>query len=128
MKTSDDPRSYYYKREYNKAKINFKKLILYLLAYFALLISFIKFRYNIVYFLFFIIILLLFTTKNLLIFIVKLYQHIAPISIRSKCRFEPSCSDYMLICLQKYGLINGLKKGLNRLKRCNINDGGYDEP
>lgn len=45
------------------------------------------------------------------------------------CRFEPSCSRYMVGALRKYGLFHGLKKGLSRLARCHPwNPGGYDPP
>lgn len=36
--------------------------------------------------------------------------------------------NYMIMSLQKYGLIKGLKKGIDRLRRCNINDGDFDLP
>ena len=45
------------------------------------------------------------------------------------CRFEPSCSRYMIGALRKYGLIRGLWKGLGRLLRCHPwHPGGYDPP
>ncbi len=45
------------------------------------------------------------------------------------CRFEPSCSRYMIEALRKYGLLRGLWKGVNRLLRCHPwNPGGYDPP
>lgn len=66
--------------------------------------------------------------KRILICLVQIYQRYAPDSIRNKCRFEPSCSEYMILALEKYGLWKGLKKGINRLSRCNANDGGYDYP
>lgn len=66
--------------------------------------------------------------KRLAIRLVKLYQHFAPASIRRKCRFEPSCSQYMILAIQKYGLIRGVHKGIGRLKRCNIRGGGVDLP
>lgn len=34
------------------------------------------------------------------------------------CCFYPSCSNYMLISLRKYGLIKGLWLGLKRLAKC----------
>lgn len=71
---------------------------------------------------------LLLTLKYTLIGAVQIYQRFAPESIRNKCRFEPSCSEYMILSLKKYGLIKGLKKGFDRLKRCNIHGGGYDMP
>jgi len=35
-----------------------------------------------------------------------------------KCRFYPTCSDYMILAIQKYGLLKGIKKGINRIRRC----------
>lgn len=66
--------------------------------------------------------------KRILIGLVQIYQRFAPVSIRNRCRFEPSCSQYMILSLQKYGLWKGLKKGINRIRRCNANDGGFDYP
>lgn len=124
----NDPRSYEYERIYNKEPINKKRLFIILLidliissiAYLILKKVSIIVIINIVYY--------LVCLKYVLIFLVKIYQKIAPISIRSKCRFEPSCSNYMLQSLEKYGLFKGIKKGINRLRRCNVNDGGYDYP
>jgi putative membrane protein insertion efficiency factor len=45
------------------------------------------------------------------------------------CRFEPSCSRYMVGAIRKYGLIRGLGKGLARIGRCHPwHPGGYDPP
>lgn len=128
MARCNDPRSYEYERIYNKVPINKKRL--FVILFIDLIITSITYLIfkkisiiiitNIIYY--------LICFKYILIFLVKIYQKIAPISIRSKCRFEPSCSNYMLQSLEKYGLFKGLKKGINRLKRCNINNGGYDYP
>ncbi|MGN1419173.1 MAG: membrane protein insertion efficiency factor YidD [Acutalibacteraceae bacterium] len=59
---------------------------------------------------------------------VKIYQHFAPETLRNKCRFEPSCSEYMILAIEKYGLLKGIKKGICRLKRCNTDNGGFDFP
>ena len=59
---------------------------------------------------------------------IKLYQRYAPDSVRNQCRFEPSCSVYMYRAIEMYGLWQGVSRGRKRLKRCNVNDGGYDEP
>lgn len=128
MNNCNDPRSYDYERVYNKEPINKKRTFLFLLVDIIIsTISYLIFKkvsitivINIIYY--------LLCLKYILIFLVKIYQKIAPISLRSKCRFEPSCSNYMIQSLEKYGLFKGLKKGINRLKRCNIDDGGYDYP
>lgn len=68
------------------------------------------------------------TARRAAIWAVKIYQRYAPGELRNKCRFEPSCSEYMLLAIEKYGLIKGAKKGINRLKRCNVSGGGIDYP
>ena len=43
------------------------------------------------------------------------------------CRFEPTCSIYMMHAIEKYGLIRGTWMGLRRLGRCHpLNPGGWD--
>ncbi|MDZ7725320.1 MAG: membrane protein insertion efficiency factor YidD [candidate division KSB1 bacterium] len=37
---------------------------------------------------------------------------------RTDCNFIPSCSDYARLCLQRFGLIKGLRLGLERISRC----------
>ena len=66
--------------------------------------------------------------RNLLIGLVLLYKAIAPMSIRNRCRFEPSCSTYMIMALKKYGAIVGFWKGLRRISRCHAPNGGVDLP
>jgi len=43
------------------------------------------------------------------------------------CRFYPSCSEYAIEAIEKYGLIRGGAKSLMRLLKCHpFSDGGYD--
>jgi putative membrane protein insertion efficiency factor len=43
------------------------------------------------------------------------------------CRFTPSCSNYTLQAIQKYGLLKGSWMGAKRILRCNpFNPGGHD--
>jgi putative membrane protein insertion efficiency factor len=45
------------------------------------------------------------------------------------CRFTPSCSQYTVEALRKYGLVRGLAKGAWRILRCNpLHPGGEDPP
>ena len=45
----------------------------------------------------------------------------------AQCRFEPSCSRYMIDAVQSRGALVGVGLGLWRLARCNpFNPGGYD--
>lgn len=56
------------------------------------------------------------------------YKAWAPLDVRGKCRFEPTCSTYMILAIQKYGLIRGIIKGIKRIKRCKPPNGGIDYP
>ncbi|WP_367278980.1 membrane protein insertion efficiency factor YidD [Methanospirillum sp.] len=35
------------------------------------------------------------------------------------CRFHPSCSNYAIMALEKYGFIRGWAMAINRIRRCN---------
>ena len=48
-------------------------------------------------------------------------------ALGSGCRFEPSCSQYMIDAVRGRGALIGVGLGLWRLARCNpLNPGGYD--
>ena len=68
-----------------------------------------------------------FIAKRTVIWLVHLYQNLAPDEVRLKCCFEPSCSEYMILAVQKYGVIRGVYKGIHRLLRCG-NEHGIDYP
>ena len=61
------------------------------------------------------------------IWFVLVYQSRASIDRRMRCCFEPSCSEYTILALEKYGLIFGVIKAIKRLKRCHP-PGGIDYP
>jgi uncharacterized protein len=65
----------------------------------------------------------------LLVLAVRIYQYTISPLFGPACRFEPSCSNYMIGALHKYGLIRGLLKGVGRILRCHPwHPGGYDPP
>ncbi len=66
--------------------------------------------------------------RNFLIGCVLLYKALAPMSVRDRCRFEPSCSTYMVMALKKYGAFRGFIKGIRRITRCHPPNGGIDLP
>ncbi|MDR0908316.1 MAG: membrane protein insertion efficiency factor YidD [Spirochaetaceae bacterium] len=66
--------------------------------------------------------------ENLVISLIRLYQSKAPAELRASCRFEPSCSNYMILAIQKYGTFSGIMKGLHRIIRCHYPNGGIDYP
>lgn len=71
---------------------------------------------------------LLLISKRAIIWLVHFYQHYASDEVRLKCVFEPSCSEYMIMAIEKYGVWRGLFKGVDRLLRCHPPNGGKDVP
>lgn len=65
--------------------------------------------------------------KIVLIKIIKFYQkYISPLK-RPCCRFYPTCSQYALEAVIKYGAVKGSFLALKRIIRCNpFCKGGYD--
>ena len=45
------------------------------------------------------------------------------------CRYQPSCSQYFILAVQKYGPLLGAWRGTLRICRCHPwSQGGYDPP
>jgi len=67
-----------------------------------------------------------------LILLVRSYQWlVSPLLtfIGVRCRFEPSCSEYMAESVKKHGPVRGLGRGLARLGKCHPwHPGGFDPP
>ena len=74
------------------------------------------------------VVLTYFLLRRLAIGLVLVYKAFAPMDVRRKCRFEPSCSTYMIIAIKKYGLTVGILKGVRRILRCKPPNGGVDYP
>jgi len=59
--------------------------------------------------------------------LIKAYKLLISPILPSSCRFYPSCSEYALDALRKYGLVKGLWLTVKRIARCHpLSDGGYD--
>ncbi|MDR2344907.1 MAG: membrane protein insertion efficiency factor YidD [Planctomycetaceae bacterium] len=64
-----------------------------------------------------------------LIGMVYFYQLCISPFLPKRCRYEPSCSTYMILAIKKYGALRGVIKGIWRICRCNPFGGsGYDPP
>ena len=60
------------------------------------------------------------------IFIIKAYQKISFMKAPS-CRFYPSCSNYSIEAIEKYGILKGGWLTVKRISRCHpFHTGGYD--
>ena len=133
---SSDPRSSHYNRVLVRPTIKWWRIILFVLAitagpwclYFLLVACSFPSQYIPLICIAGVLLTLVLCLKRILICLVRIYQRFAPASVRKKCRFEPSCSQYMILSLQKYGPIRGLVKGIARIKRCNPDNGGFDSP
>ena len=73
--------------------------------------------------------------RHITVQIIKIYQKILSfdhgwLSIffpNGYCRFRPTCSEYAIQAISKYGLFKGGFKALWRVIRCNpFNKGGWD--
>jgi putative membrane protein insertion efficiency factor len=62
------------------------------------------------------------------IFLIKIYQLVLRPLFPSTCRFTPTCSEYSIQAIQKYGFLKGVYLGIKRISRCHGgNIGGLDE-
>lgn len=66
--------------------------------------------------------------KKLVFRLVSLYRANAPSRLRNSCRFTPTCSEYMLMAVEKYGVLRGVAMGVRRICRCHPPNGGIDLP
>jgi putative membrane protein insertion efficiency factor len=66
---------------------------------------------------------------GLLIGLVRLYQLTLSPVLGRQCRFHPTCSQYFILAVQKYGALRGSWRGVRRILRCHPwHPGGEDWP
>jgi uncharacterized protein len=65
--------------------------------------------------------------KLIIVSIIRFYRKfLSPLKLPS-CRFYPTCSEYAIASLEKYGLFKGIIKSLKRVCKCHpFHPGGYD--
>ncbi|HAB52947.1 MAG: membrane protein insertion efficiency factor YidD [Ignavibacteria bacterium RIFOXYB2_FULL_35_12] len=65
--------------------------------------------------------------RKLFILLFRGYKKLISPVLPPSCRFYPTCSEYSIQALEKYGVIKGGAKTIWRILRCNpFNKGGYD--
>lgn len=65
--------------------------------------------------------------KKVLIGIINFYRRFVSPLKRPCCRFYPSCSQYALTAIERYGAVRGGFMAVKRIIRCNpFCKGGYD--
>lgn len=64
---------------------------------------------------------------GLILGVISVYQRfISPLKPRT-CRFYPTCSEYAVLAIKKYGILKGMGKSIIRIVKCNpFHPGGYD--
>jgi len=61
------------------------------------------------------------------ILLIKIYQKVISPLIGPKCRFTPTCSNYAVEALKKYGVFKGSWLAVKRIAKCHPWGGsGYD--
>lgn len=65
--------------------------------------------------------------KKLFIFPVRLYQMVLSPLLGSNCRYQPTCSHYMIESIEEWGIFKGLGLGFKRIGSCHPwGKSGYD--
>jgi putative membrane protein insertion efficiency factor len=65
--------------------------------------------------------------KSVLIALIRGYQLAVSPLLPPSCRFTPTCSEYTMEAIKKYGALRGSYLGARRLLRCHpFHPGGYD--
>ncbi len=66
--------------------------------------------------------------KNFLLSLIRFYRrHLSRAKKRPTCRYIPTCSEYAVEAIQRYGALKGGRLAAWRLLRCNpFSKGGYD--
>jgi len=67
--------------------------------------------------------------KKVFILFIRFYQKFISPLFPSSCRYYPSCSNYAIMAIEKYGILKGTIKAIFRILRCNpFSKGGIDYP
>lgn len=66
--------------------------------------------------------------QAIFIFPIKVYQTILSPLLPNSCRYEPSCSAYMILAIREWGVIKGIWLGTKRIVRCNPWGGCGNDP
>lgn len=57
--------------------------------------------------------------KKIIIFNIRIYQRFFS-RLTPTCLYTPSCSEYCILAIQKYGIKKGLKMFWERFNRCDM--------
>ena len=65
--------------------------------------------------------------KRLTILLIKVYRTLLSPVLPQRCRFVPTCSDYSIEAVSRYGALRGGIMSVRRILKCHpFHPGGYD--
>lgn len=66
--------------------------------------------------------------KKIFIYLIRFYQlYLSPLKGKGTCIYTPTCSQYAIEAIEKYGILKGMLLAIWRILRCNpFAKGGYD--
>ncbi len=65
--------------------------------------------------------------KGLMLGLIRFYRRAISPHLPAACRYYPTCSQYAMTAIERYGALRGGWMGFKRILRCNpLHKGGYD--
>ena len=65
--------------------------------------------------------------RGLVLRVIRLYQRLISPLFGPYCRYRPTCSEYALQAITRYGVLSGGSLAVRRIMRCHpFHPGGYD--
>lgn len=65
--------------------------------------------------------------KLIILLLLKMYKYTISAIVPPSCRFHPSCSEYAMSAINKYGVKRGVWYAIKRIVKCHpFGNGGYD--
>ena len=66
--------------------------------------------------------------KRFFIGLVKGYQYLVSPLLGQNCRYTPTCSEYSIQAIEKYGIFKGLWLSIKRISKCHPWGGSGHDP
>ena len=66
--------------------------------------------------------------KRFFIGLVKVYQYLISPLLGQNCRYTPTCSEYSIQAIEKYGIFKGFWLSIKRISKCHPWGGSGHDP
>ncbi len=68
-----------------------------------------------------------FRPRRLVLGPIRAYQKMVSPRLSPNCRYQPTCSQYTYVAIERFGIARGGWMGLKRIGRCHpLREGGFD--